>query len=522
MEQLSLLFQIPVPLLNPDELFDLSDNQAILEQLKESRYWERKPAGIHGKALGEYFSMWANTAPSGGLVVVGVDDDGAVSGCHHLAQEQLNHLEKSPFIYCSEARVDSKRVQVTSTSGSLSYVLLYRVHYREDKVVFDSSGRAFIRIGDEKHALNTDEIRELQIDRGQLDFEQEPCGLEYPGDFDSVALQRFFSGLREIRKPAQDHTDIELLVHRRLGKIKGGKFTPNNACALLFARDPLGIFPGCKILFLRVDGEIEQSGDQYNVIKREPFEGTIPAMIEQASSFLRSQLREFSRLGPDGKFFSALEYPDPAWTEALVNACVHRSYGLRNMNTFLKMFDDRLEIESPGGFPPTITPENIIGSHHPRNPHLMDAMFYLNLVKEHGEGTRRMRDTMAQANLPKPEFRQTSFGSGAMSVRVTLRNNVKQRKVWVDSDVTKVIGENLAKALTQEERRVLNFVVEHGNINVSQCLALLPNSLPKWHAAKRLLERMKSKGLLEHKHSEKVLRDPHACYTLPKSLIEKD
>ena len=48
-----------------------------------------------------------------------------------------------------------------------------------------------------------------------------------------------------------------------------------------------------------------------------------------------------------------------AWYEALVNACVHRSYNLKNMNIFIRMFDDRLEIESPGGFPPLVTPENI-------------------------------------------------------------------------------------------------------------------------------------------------------------------
>jgi ATP-dependent DNA helicase RecG len=59
------------------------------------------------------------------------------------------------------------------------------------------------------------------------------------------------------------------------------------------------------------------------------------------------------------------------------------------MNVFVKMFDDKLVIESPGGFPPLVTPENIYTSHHPRNPTLMRAMFYLGLVKEHAEGTKR-------------------------------------------------------------------------------------------------------------------------------------
>ena len=84
-----------------------------------------------------------------------------------------------------------------------------------------------------------------------------------------------------------------------------------------------------------------------------------------------------------------------AWYEALVNACVHRSYNLKNMNIFIRMFDDRLEIESPGGFPPLVTPENIYYTEHPRNPFLFNAMFYLKLVRviiylaHHRTGTSR-------------------------------------------------------------------------------------------------------------------------------------
>ena len=104
-------------------------------------------------------------------------------------------------------------------------------------------------------------------------------------------------------------------------------------------------------------------------------------------------------------------------------------------------------------------------------------------------------------------------------MQVTLRNDVKQRKFFVDKDVTTILGESLARLLGSEERRVLNFVVEHGSINVSECLHLVP-TLPKWHAAKRFLESMKEKGYLVHKHSDKVLRDAHAHYALPDSMPE--
>jgi hypothetical protein len=111
---------------------------------------------------------------------------------------------------------------------------------------------------------------------------------------------------------------------------------------------------------------------------------------------LESQLRTFSPLDKKMKFFPQPEYPKPAWYEAIVNACVHRSYGngMKTMPIFVKMFDDRLVIESPGAFPAFVTPENIYESHIPRNPWLMDALFYIGYVQCAHEGTRRIRDTL--------------------------------------------------------------------------------------------------------------------------------
>ena len=105
--------------------------------------------------------------------------------------------------------------------------------------------------------------------------------------------------------------------------------------------------------------------------------------IHKAEGVLKSQLRTFSRLGEGGKFFTSPEYPEFAWYEAIVNACVHRSYGngMKNMTIFVKMFDDRLVVESPGAFPAFVTPKNIYDMHNPRNPYLMEGMFYMRFVK---------------------------------------------------------------------------------------------------------------------------------------------
>ena len=286
---------------------------------------------------------------------------------------------------------------------------------------------------------------------------------------------------------------------------------PNNACALLFAKDPRKIYPGCKIRFLRFDGDIEGSGEKWNTVKDELIDiGSLPRQIIAIEKVMDAQIRTFNHLGKDGIFYTAPEYPKFAWYEAIVNACVHRSYGLKNMNIFIKMFDNRLEVVSPGGFPPPVTPQNIYEMHQPRNPHLMAAMFYLDFVKCANEGTRRIRDTMAASGLPKPEFEQKEINYAL--VKVTLRNNIALRKVWVDKDATEIVGAAIFNTLTQDERRVINFIAEMGNISVSQAHRLTGRKT--WHSAKKLLVGLKEKGILKDVRNPKLKADPGARYYL--------
>ncbi len=503
-------FEGPLALLTVEEIYDRASTD-LFQQLKEDRRVERKPNGIHAKTLGDYFSMWANTAPDGGIVVVGMNDDGVVDGCAQLTQKAVNHLEKTQMEYCPDARFDSKRIDADTSD----YLLVFRIYYRPDKVVKTVSGEAFIRYGDSKKKLSAEEIRELEIDKGQVEFELEPCGLRFPIDFETELVHQFCERFRKTRGLAL-HSNVDILELAHLGRTEHGTFIPNVACALLFAGDPREKFPGCFIRFFRYEQDYEGTGKQYNAIKDEWIRGNIPALIVGAERVLDSQLREFSRLGTSGKFYTAPEYPKPAWYEAIVNACVHRSYGLRTMNIFVKMFDDRLEVESPGGFPPLVTPANIYDIHKPRNPYLMEALYYLDFVKCAHEGARRIRSAMAELNLPEPDFKQSGESESTPIVKVVLRNNVKHRKVWVDSDAAKLVGEAVMKQLSQDELRAINFVAEHGAISVSDLQRLTART---WPSAKKLLVGLVDKGLLDHqiRKGPDLERDPQARFILHKA-----
>ena len=516
--QLTLDFDAkPELLLSPDDIFSQADEE-LLRKLAEDRRIERKPPAFTGSSLGEYICMWANTSPDGGLVVSGMKDKGEFIGCASLSPKQINNLEKVPHQFCPDAKVDTKRVPVRNLNGQQDFVLLFRVKYHTDLVVKTASGKSFVRKGDSKCLLKPEEVRELQADKGEISFEQRDCGLVYPKDFDELAIGQFVARVRKSRGLAEELSVAEVLDVRHLGRFEGRSFIPNLACALLFAKDPLRLIPGCKIRFQRFEGEQEGTGDKYNAVKDEFLEGTIPGLIEQIADALDSQLRTFSPLDTGGKFFPVPEYPKLAWYEVIVNACVHRSYGngMKNMPIFVKMFDDRLVVESPGPFPPFVTPDNIYNMHQPRNPKLMDAMFYLEFVKCAHEGTRRIRDTMKAMKLPEPEFRQSEIGHSI--VRVTLQNNIEVRRAWIDQDVSQLVSEALAVDLSEDERRALNLVAQNRKISISDANKLLGLS---WPAAQKLLLGLAKKRILQYirfKPFEHNVRDQQAFFRLRSNL----
>jgi len=502
----------PLLLLTADDIYDSAD-LLIIQKIKEDRTIERKPAGIGIQAVGDYLCMWANTSPDGGLLVVGIEDDGTLSGCVTKEIQHLNELESAGMQHCADASYAYKRVPFRHPNGDQDFVILFRVKYHPTKVVRNNRSEVFARFGDKKRKLTEAQIRELEIDKGQVPFEQEPSILEYPRDFNSELIHEFAEAFRKTRELSYPLTDTDVLELRHLGQTKDGKFLPNNACAIVFASDPYKSFPGCRIRFFRFEGEEEHSGERWNPQKDIYIEGfSMPIQIRKMEEVLDSQLRTFTRLGSDNKFHTAPEYPKFAWFEALVNACVHRSYALKNMNIFVKMFDDRIEIESPGGFPPFVTPENIYTTHHPRNPILFDAMQLLGYVRGAREGTRRMRDLMIQNELPLPEFVQKSGSSHSVMVR--LKNDYKQRKAWLDSDAVAVVGETLFSQLTQDEKRAINFVSERGSISVSDLQRLTQGT---WPSAKKTLEILKQRGILYDKRRtprNPLGRDTRARYFL--------
>jgi hypothetical protein len=125
---------------------------------------------------------------------------------------------------------------------------------------------------------------------------------------------------------------------------------------------------------------------------------------------------------------------------------------------------------------------------------------------------------MEAMRLPAPEFSQKQSEVGSEIVRVILRNNIKQRRAWIDRDVSKIVSEAIASDFSELERRAVNWVAEHDRITISDANTLLGVT---WPNAKKLLLGLAEKKVFQYirfKPYIKDKRDPKAYFRLRSNL----
>ncbi len=414
--------------MTPREIYDATDFESIRGFLKspdlEGQCFERKEHR-QPEALAQTISAFANANPDGGLLIIGITDrDRKIVGVNRPAGTTATPVNKMLRYadYLIEAPAEYRLVPITDDEGQPNQLLLIYAKFSARRIVELTDRAAYVRRGDQTHKLRDEEKNELRYTKGQKEFEEEWAAPYEDVPLSEEALQPWTQAIILRNHLELSHKALDLLLNKHLVVEAEGERHLTYAGVLLFAKDPKKYLPGAYARFLRYDGCVEEYGARQNLIKDETFVGPLPLLLQRLREFMRTQAREFSYLGPEAKFVDEPEYPEFVWDEAIINALVHRSYSFQNVPTFVKMFDDHLEIISPGDYPLGVRPGYFI--HNPRNPNLMEAMRYLQHVKMAQEGTRRMFQLMREAGLPEPEYSPP----GQPTVKVVLRNDIARRR----------------------------------------------------------------------------------------------
>lgn len=275
--------------------------QAELSHYKEDRRVEFKSSKVHLDDIAKYFSMYSNTSPEGGLLLVGVDNNGSPTGLSDLSDKQINELEKVHVQRCPGARPEYRRVQC-NVGGRADFFVAVFIPYI-NKLTETNRGEAYVRYGDSIRKMSDDEKRDFRQSRHEIEFELEPCGLTWPSDFDISIIENLCKKY-EVREDVVGRSVEEILEIRHLGQRVRGQFQPNKALALLAANDARALFPGCRVRIQRFEGKAEGHGSSYNPIIDRFVEGNVVELIERSSAIINNVIYDFTWLNSDGKFIT--------------------------------------------------------------------------------------------------------------------------------------------------------------------------------------------------------------------------
>lgn len=445
------------------------DNAALVQQLitmSESRHLEFKRVSgkMVGKAL-ETVCALANT--DGGTLVLGVADLKEFKGDARLfgveenpeAVDELRRkllTEFSPAISTVRMVAVSCRLHNGPAKGQNGHLLLVHVG-RSSHVHSILNGGTFTRMEAGNRPMSATESTELSYRRGARSASSEPVAVALDR-LQTTAWKRF----AEARGPLSGSFADQLL---RIGLAEevDGVAQPRRAAVLLFADEPgslLAAFDSrADVRVMVYDGKQVSSGATPNLRKAaKTIRGPLIDQIDAAVRLVMDELAQGLTLSNSG-FKTLHAYPERVVKEAIVNAVIHRDYRL-NRDIFVRIFDDRVEVESPGLLPGNITPANIARSgSRARNPLIASNLREFPVAPniDAGEGVRMMFSEMALAELYPPQYKQNT-DTAVESVTVTLFN-LKRPTAWdevsdwidrhgsiANADVVRIAGVDTLKA----------------------------------------------------------------------------
>lgn len=366
--------------------------------------------------VAEYVAAFANA--EGGVLILGLEDDGEVTG-HALPADAVAALLNTP-----QERLDPPLAPgfEVEHDGCTLIVFEVAVSFAPVQVVGDGFP---LRMADQTVQASPDQIKALKFAGLAESFEARPSNASLDGlDAALIDGAKANAGLAEL-------SAADYLVRRRLADWKGPSLQPRQAAELLFAG---GIVehPNAGVRVFHVVGTERKTGAQHNVEELPRVEGPLPQVLADAEAAIAGRIRRPARLGDDAVFRPVPEYPDFAWREALLNAVAHRDYGVQGRGVEVWLFDDRMEVTSPGGLMPSVSIERLLAgerTHVSRNPRIVRCLVDLGLMRDAGEGILRMYEKMEEQGLPRPRYDTREH-----EVWVTLRNREAADRGELDSD----------------------------------------------------------------------------------------
>jgi ATP-dependent DNA helicase RecG len=447
-----------------------SDELAELLHLEETHFVDLKSAAISPAKLTKTISAFANT--SGGEIYIGIEEainldgklrlwkgfvDAEAANAVFQVIEQMNPIGNG---------VVAEFVQPHDRSDAVLHLTVFKTK----DVVFASDGKAYVRRNAQNLPVASDEALErLRYDKGVKSFEDELLAVDPAEITNSNTVIDFILDVVPASEP-----DAWLSKQRVL---LNGKATV--AGVLLFSDSPQAILPKrSAIKVLRYQTKLNAERD---FLASDPItiEGPVYPLIFDAVERVKAIIEGIEKAGPKG--MEKIEYPEEALHEIVTNAVLHRDYNVA-ADVQIRVFENRVEIESPGRLPGHVTVQNIIQTQFARNPKLVRLInkFKNPPNKDVGEGLNTAFEAMGKLRLKKPEIDETEG-----SVVVTLKHEslgspeqIVMEYLSREAEITNSIGRDLTGIKSENSMKTVFYRLrDQGQLEQSPKVA---GKKPSW------------------------------------------
>lgn len=395
----------------------------------EGQYFDRKEVCLGTKkqikklkeSLTECISAFANSNRAGGLLVLGIANDGTIKGTQRIDEQTLNNILQVRRNLRGHS-TDTREVDLHDREGNHLYLLYIPWTPNAICETVENFPKSWQRVGAQNLALTESDRERLKREKKIVDFERAYCCPYDPEELDPGVVEEFKNAFLETRDAQYDHSTEDILYQAGvlIKEEKNGKYAFTNAGYLFFAANPRKHLASAFVRVLRYDVAAEDLKNLGGTTFDKDFDGPLPNIIRNLRTFLKDSaiFRTFSKRNSDGGFTDEPEYPFIAIDEALVNAAIHRDYGVPTPIQCI-IYRDSLVVVNPGNIlqqvPDSFSLEDIQLDVVRRNPQIVEWMRVIRdergyaFVLSLGEGTQKMHEAMERLSLPSPYYKTKGY-----------------------------------------------------------------------------------------------------------------
>ena len=428
----------------------------IVEQIKlgENKILEFKEILPKNDSIAKTAIAFSNT--SGGKLIIGVNDKREIVG---IDDEEIFELQDkiASIIFDSCTPNILAEIYTLNVNGKLLLVIeisrgnllpYYLKHYGKEAGVY-------VRLGATNRQASIEMVYELERQRVHQSFDEQIAWETPLGSLDLTPLQKAFNKIGK----TLDHAK---LLSLKLIKIEQDKEYPTHGLLIL-----LGSYEHVEIKCARFKGT-----NMAVFLDKKEYIGDLFSQLEQTELFIKNHLHlKAEILGLQRT--ETYEIPIPAIREALVNAIVHRDYSNFGRDIKVGIYDDMLNIVSPGGLPNGVTIDEVLsGRSEIRNKVLARIFKELGYIEQWGSGLARMKELCKEAHIKEPKTKESGDFFDIEFIRPIVTDSDRLVLETDNYGQLRTIANDYER-LAKEEQEILLYLLDNKTISRKEATTLI-------------------------------------------------